>query len=561
MRLLIIILLATSDCHAFTLSIMVPGEEQRTTHGTISTPWNFNSTREATKQLKPGDVLLYTDPDGTVSFRWQATEEFLTALTAMNSGDYATALPLMLAEAERGDARAQYNLTYLAKMGAGTYEDAYKWMVKAREQGYAFAIWRLGFAFEKGLGVKVDRDRTLALYREAAKHGIPEAEFSFGIATLNAAEPDKKLGLEWIQRAARHGNAEAAKFLNAPPETKKENKATDQQDMAANLLLLENAAAQGDARAEMTLGSIHARALGVPRDMEKAVDWYKKAADHGQTDALIILGLMYLNGDEVKQDQAAGLRYLRSAVDNKRSGPAAALLSSFYHLGQGVDKDETESRTYLKRATELCSPDELLGAGMMFLGREGARRDEDTGFQLVSFSAKKGYIPAQFVLGDYYYRHPLGPESRSNNAKAVEWHLKAATQGYAQAQWRIATLYTQGTYGVRMEPAKADHWLKLAAAQGMINAVRDLKKLKPALVKKTSQFRSVFAKSREGGGFSRSLTVRFCTEVFDVPMHSPEKLATELESAVFFTQGPNPQLDECLRRIEIAEAEANALED
>lgn len=41
------------------------------------------------------------------------------------------------------------------------------------------------------------------------------------------------------------------------------------------------AAAQGDAEAEFSLGVLYATGRGVARDDAQAVNWYRKAAEHG----------------------------------------------------------------------------------------------------------------------------------------------------------------------------------------------------------------------------------------------------------------------------------------
>jgi TPR repeat protein len=50
-------------------------------------------------------------------------------------------------------------------------------------------------------------------------------------------------------------------------------------------------------------------------------------------------------------------------------------------------------------------------------------------------------------------------------AKAAEWYLKAAEQGYAPAQLSIGTLYERGQ-GVKQDGAQAAAWYKKAADQG-----------------------------------------------------------------------------------------------
>src|SRR5271166_4042789 len=52
----------------------------------------------------------------------------------------------------------------------------------------------------------------------------------------------------------------------------------------------------GDIRAMTMLGVLYSNALGVKRDYAKAVDWYKRASDAGDREAMLELAMMRLAG-------------------------------------------------------------------------------------------------------------------------------------------------------------------------------------------------------------------------------------------------------------------------
>ena len=63
------------------------------------------------------------------------------------------------AQAERGDAVAQFNLGSMYRKGEGVtqdYDEAFKWYRKAAEQGYAKAQFNLGLMYANGHGVAQD---------------------------------------------------------------------------------------------------------------------------------------------------------------------------------------------------------------------------------------------------------------------------------------------------------------------------------------------------------------------------------------------------------------------
>ena len=65
----------------------------------------------------------------------------------------------LLRLAERGDAKAQYNLGVMYRKGHGVPKndaEAVKWYRKAAEQGYVDAQYNLGFMYHTGEGVPYD---------------------------------------------------------------------------------------------------------------------------------------------------------------------------------------------------------------------------------------------------------------------------------------------------------------------------------------------------------------------------------------------------------------------
>src|ERR1700760_3625947 len=66
----------------------------------------------------------------------------------------------------------------------------------------------------------------------------------------------------------------------------------------------------GDPKAMTMLGEIYSNGFGVKRDFAKAVDWYKRAADAGDREAMFALAMMRLAGRGRPVDQQEGGRLL-----------------------------------------------------------------------------------------------------------------------------------------------------------------------------------------------------------------------------------------------------------
>jgi hypothetical protein len=74
-------------------------------------------------------------------------------------------------------------------------------------------------------------------------------------------------------------------------------------------------AEQGEAEAQDDLGLKYVNGEGVPNDDVEAARWYRRAADQGHAGSQVNLGFMYANGRGVPEDDAEAVRWFRLAAD------------------------------------------------------------------------------------------------------------------------------------------------------------------------------------------------------------------------------------------------------
>lgn len=101
-------------------------------------------------------ILAFVLLVGLGLFRWTGVDHDLTAIV---EGDYTTAQKQFSEAAERGDAKAQYNLALMYDSGKGIPQDdakALEWYQKAAEQGYAPAQYNLSMVYFFGKGAPQD---------------------------------------------------------------------------------------------------------------------------------------------------------------------------------------------------------------------------------------------------------------------------------------------------------------------------------------------------------------------------------------------------------------------
>jgi len=82
-------------------------------------------------------------------------------------------------------------------------------------------------------------------------------------------------------------------------------------------------------------------------------------------------------------------------------------------------------------------------------------------------AANQGLAEAEFKLAVRYFE--FGKQARDNYTTAFSWFYKAANQGIAEAQFNVALMYQLGR-GVRTNKLEAYKWYNVAASQGFTKA-------------------------------------------------------------------------------------------
>ncbi len=83
------------------------------------------------------------------------------------------------------------------------------------------------------------------------------------------------------------------------------------------------------------------KSAGTDQDYNRAMKWYRKAAEQGYADAQYNIGYMYKNGKGVEQDKAKSFSWYRKA---------AQLNVSFYYItGAGEEQGNQKAIAALDR--------------------------------------------------------------------------------------------------------------------------------------------------------------------------------------------------------------------
>ena len=206
------------------------------------------------------------------------------------------------------------------------------------------------------------------------------------------APEDRPLALRWLLRQARRGEAEAQRRLgillledaqggsgaSAPSPLEEEG-----------LRWLEKAAAQGDGEASFSLGAHWDRQGAAPEHRAEAERWYQVAASREHPEALYRLALRSLYGKP--RDLARALDFYRRAADRGHV-VAQNNLGAMYACGFGVPRDLPRALQWFRQAAAM--------------GHEGARRNAE------KLALEMGWEPEDRNLWQRF-REWIGPRSRS----------------------------------------------------------------------------------------------------------------------------------------------------
>jgi TPR repeat protein len=116
-------------------------------------------------------------------------------------------------------------------------------------------------------------------------------------------------------------------------------------------------ATAGDAPSMLLVAKAYTAGSGVDQDDTIAADWYRKAADQGNTEAEIRLAECYRDGRGLTRDMAQAAAWYRKAAE-KGDPSAQATLGVLLSMGQGVSRDDVEAYFWFDLAASTSSPNQ-----------------------------------------------------------------------------------------------------------------------------------------------------------------------------------------------------------
>ena len=237
-------------------------------------------------------------------------------------------------------------------------------------------------------------------------------------------------------------------------------KALDAKDYAAARSDFNEAAAQGDARAQAFLGIMYKFGMGVPADLKQAAQWLTLAADAGDAGGQSQLGDLYLDGQGVARNPAQAARYYAMAAA-QNDVPALFKLGALYENGLGLDKDPRRALELYRVAAKAGNADAVFRIAYFYFYGVNLPKNFDNAVALLKYAADEGQADALALLG---YAYDNGYGVAQSGERAVVYYARAAAKGSPNGMALLGEKYAAG-HGVAQDWGRAYTLLSLAAAK------------------------------------------------------------------------------------------------
>lgn len=248
------------------------------------------------------------------------------------AGIFAVAIALPASAVTNDEAQSAYK--------KGEFAAAAQMFRELSDNGDLDAKFRLGLMYAKGEGVQKDFSKSVSLISEAADANNVDALMFLASVSLDKRPRE---AFDYWMRAAELGAPFAQANVGRYFQTGADGVAADAQKA---IHWYEKAADAGDSGAMSSLGAIYRAGEGVPVSFKEALYWLNRAEKLSDPDAQSLLALMYINGEGVPQDFQKAFSLSLAAAEQ---GDVFSQLrvGSLLFVGQGAPRNLVESHKWI----------------------------------------------------------------------------------------------------------------------------------------------------------------------------------------------------------------------
>jgi TPR repeat protein len=329
----------------------------------------------------------------------------------------------------------------------------------AKNKGHLKATHNLGYYYDCYAG---DKKKACALYRYSAKRGLDNSMFNLALIYNKGApgiKRNKKKAFYWFNRAApmdldallQVGNFH---FLGRGGIPENKTKA---------LQIYKKCAEHGDAFAMSQIAWFYENGCVVEKNMETAITYWQGAAARGNVHAMYSIGRCYAVGQGVEINPKQAIQYLISAIE-KDYIMASIFLQNYYHgLARAGSIDYID---LLESGTKMgCRIAPQLLGGVYCLEQKFEKV-----LHYFNLAVRRGNDRALIDMGKYYQDNS---DDDKKYEKAFMFFEKAALKDYPEAFYNSTQCHRSG-YGCEKNPENAVINFIKASGQGFYLATSTL---------------------------------------------------------------------------------------
>jgi TPR repeat protein len=225
-----------------------------------------------------------------------------------------------------------FNMGNRYKEGEGVeknLEQAFEFFRKAAEQGHLSAQRELGLCYLDGVGIEKNDVLAVEWIRKVAEKGFAPAQRTYGYCFYKGkgVERDLNKSIYWYRKAAEQEDAVAQRVLGV---RYREGDGVEANSFKA-VYWFKKAAEQDDIVAMSNLGCHYVEGWGIKKDAINAMYWLTKAAERGHIWTQKYLGNLYEYGSElVEENIFLAIDWYKKAAD-QGDEEAVAKINNIYN--------------------------------------------------------------------------------------------------------------------------------------------------------------------------------------------------------------------------------------
>jgi TPR repeat protein len=313
------------------------------------------------------------------------------------------------------------------------YKTAYDYFFKAEAKGNVSGIANIGLLYEFGYHLNKDLAKAIEYYDKAIEKDNKFSMYRKGYIMANNLQfKDDKKSFELFLASASE-NKDAANWLAYMYET---GRGTDA-DFDKAMEWYKNAADQGIEYAKKRLENL-------PKDIAsgnaynnaainatgvKAIKLFEQAYAKGSKEAPFNIGNRYLKGTEVPIDTIKAIEWFKKSAAMDYVEADRSLAKIYY-----TQKKYPESFEHRMKSAKSGDASSMNDIGYMYHLGQGTPKNLNEAFKWYAASADKGLGMAMHNVAVMY---TYGEGTEKNLLAAKSWHEKAIAAGYKQSEDKL----------------------------------------------------------------------------------------------------------------------------